>query len=728
MKDIAFGKDAPDEILGKQETEFDFSRYLKTFIGVVRRNAVVIGVILAGSILLGVIVTLLMTPTYDAVAQIMIEDQADEIIEGSELQSAMTGRGDTARFLSTQLGIVQSRSLARAVIQSERLDRNPAYFEAMGSEMPVAEAGQSAQDVANASRNRAISLLQSALSVEMPIDSRIAGLSIRSRSPQLSARLANLYAQRYIEYNLNQKYESSAYARRFLADQLDDARNKLTQSERDLNQYARAAGLIRVTGQGGNGETALSVTNNTLVDLNSSASKAIADRIAAEDRWKTIAGQPILNVPEVNANPAVSGLIAEKAKAQAILADELSRHRDGYSTVVAQRAAIAELDRRILAIATSIKNSAQLDYQAAAEKEKSLLSRVTSVRGEALDEQDRGVQYSVLKRVADTNRTLYETLLSRYNQLNASAGATSNNVTLVDAAEVPHSPHSPNLLLNLAVALVAGFVLAAAIVFLKELFDDAIRSPEDVERKLEMPLLGLVPMLDIEGVEEEMGNRRSSLSEAFQSLVTNLRYSTANGLPRVLALTSSRESEGKSTTARSIALNVARLGNKVLLVDADLRRPTLHRQMKDANLSGLTDVLTGQRTLEEVAMPSGQPNLDYVSGLPMPPDPALILAGNGLPAFIADARTRYDMVVLDCPPLLGLSDAALLARHADGVLFIIDASSFHRGAVKSAMRRLALVKANILGVVLNRFNPRAGADDYKYYSYNYYSYGSQERD
>lgn len=726
LKDIAFGMDAPADILGKQEAEFDFSRYLKSFIGIVRRNAVVIGVILAGATALGVIVTLLMTPTYDAVAKILIEDQADEIIEGSELRSDTSGRGDTARFLSTQLGIIQSRSLARSVIQSERLDRNAAYFEAMGSELPVADAGQSAKDVALISRNRAISLLQSALSVEMPIDSRIAGLSIRSRSPQLSARLANLYAQRYIEYNLNQKYESSAYARRFLSDQLEDARSKLTQSERDLNQYARAAGLIRVTGQGVSSETALSVTNNTLIELNSSASKAIADRIATEDRWKTISGQPILNVPEVNANPAVAALITEKAKAQAALAEELARHRDGYSTVIAQRAEIAELDRRILAIAASIKSSAQLDYQAAVEKEKSLLERVNSVRGEALDEQDRGVQYSVLKRVADTNRTLYESLLSRYNQLNASAGATSNNVTLVDAAEIPHSPHSPNLLLNLAVSLLAGLVLSAAIVFLKELFDDAIRSPDDVERKLDMPLLGLVPMLNIDGIEDEMGDRRSSLSEAFQSLVTNLRYSTANGLPRVLALTSSRESEGKSTTARSIALNVARLGSKVLLVDADLRRPTLHRQMKEAKTSGLTDVLTGQHTLQEVATPSGQPNLDYVFGQPMPPDPALILAGDGLAAFIADARTQYDMVVLDCPPLLGLSDAALLARHADGVLFIIDASSFHRGAVKSAMRRLALVKANILGVVLNRFNPRAGADDYKYYSYNYYSYGSQD--
>jgi len=195
----------------------------------------------------------------------------------------------------------------------------------------------------------------------------------------------------------------------------------------------------------------------------------------------------------------------------------------------------------------------------------------------------------------------------------------------------------------------------------------------------------------------------------------------------VLAITSSREGEGKSTTARTVARDIANLGKKVLLVDTDLRRPTLHRLTGTEGKSGLTDLLTGQKSFDEVVVRSELATLDYITGLPTPPDPALILSGNGLTGFFAEARTRYEAIIVDSPPLLGLSDAVVLASHADGVLFVIDGAGFHRGAVKSALRRLGLIHANILGVALNRFEPRAGDDDYAYYTYNYYNYGSNEK-
>lgn len=726
LKDALLERDPPRAYPEGEEAEFGFSLNFKALANVIRRNVVLIGSIVLGAVAIGAVITFLMVPTYNASAEILIEDQADQIIEGSELQK-MGASWDTDRFLQTQLGILRSRSLARSVVQSGKFDRDASFFEALGSKIPT-ENDVDGKKLADMREEVAVDGMIKKLNVDMPVNSRIASIIINSRNPVLSAKLANLYAERYIEFNLNQKYQSSAYARRFLADQLNEARSKLAQSERDLNQYARAAGLIRVTSEGeaGRQESALSVTNDTLVQLNDAASKAIAERITAEDRWRTISGQSSLSVREVNSNPAIMDLLSQKAKAEGNLANEMARHLEGYATVKSGRAEIAELDSRINAIATSIKKSAYLDFQAAAEREKSLANRVNSLRNEALNEQDRGVQYSVLKRVADSNRALYETLLSRYNQINATAGAASNNVTLVDRAEVPRIPDSPNLLLNLVLALTFGLIAAGFAVFLKEIFDDAIRSPEDVEKKLGLPLLGLIPMQKEGNLSDELANRRSSVSEAYRSLVTNLRYSTASGLPHVLAVTSSRESEGKSTTARVIARDIAMLGQNVLLVDTDLRRPTLHHVMKDAGASGLTDVLTGQKTFEEVIHSSDVPTLSYISGLPMPPDPALILSGDGLAAFVEEARSRFDLVVLDCPPLLGLSDAAILASHADGVLFIIDASSFHRGAVKSAMRRLGLIGANMLGVVLNRFNPQAGDDDYSYYAYSYYSYGSKE--
>lgn len=728
MQNIDFQKNVVEGYPEGDGDGLDFGAFFKAALQIIRRNLILISGILLSTIICGVAITLLITPKYKADAQILIEDHADQIIEGSELQKVGAG-WDTDRFLQTQLGIIQSRSLARAVIQSGGFDQKSEFFEAFGAQI-LQDANLQGRTIKSARQDAAVNILLENLDVELPRDSRIATITITSRDANLSARIANLYAERYVEYNLNQKYQSSAYARQFLGDQLAQARAKLTQSERDLNQYARAAGLIRVTsqGEGGPHEAALSVTNNTLMQLNDAAAKAIADRISAEDRWKTMASQRPLSVPEVNSNPAIQRLIGEKVGIQGELAEEQSRHLEGYATVRSKRAQVAELDRRIEALANTLKEAAYLDYQTALTREKSLTNQVRGLRNDALNEQDRGVQYSVLKREADTNRALYETLLSRYNQINATAGAANNNITIVDRAEVPSVPASPKLIINLAVALILGIVFSAVAVFVREVFDDTIRTPDDVERKLNMRMLGLIPrMKDGEDVDQIIADRRSSISEAYRSLVTNLKYSTANGLPQVLCVTSSREGEGKSTTARTIARDIASLGKKVLLVDMDLRRPTLHRRMNANGMSGVTDLLTGNKSFDQVLVQSEVENLDYISAMPTPPDPALILSGEGVHVFLAEARNRYDIVIIDSAPLLGLSDAVILASHSDGVLFVIDGAGFHRGAVKSALRRLALINANLLGVVLNRFEPRAGDNEYAYYAYNYYSYGSREK-
>lgn len=705
----------------------DFAYYLRTILGIVRRNALLFSIVVAIAVVLGIVATLLMTPRYEAQTRVLIEDQADQIIEGSDLQQVGAG-WDTERFLQTQLGILQSRSVARKVVQSGRFDKDPAFFEAMGSAIPEAEDAKGIK-LEDLRRERAIGLLSKAMQVELPRDSRIATITVETRNPELTARIANLYADRFVEYNLERKYESSAYARKFLADQLDEARRNVTQSEKELNQFARVAGLIRLGNESRaqNSETTLSVTNDTLVQLNGAAATATAERIAAQDRWETFRNQPALSIPEVNSNSAIMDLTTEKSKAEGQLAELLATHRDDYPTVRSKRAEIAELDNRIQRIATALKNSARLDFQAAQKKEQSLVGRVDNLREDALEEQDRGVQYSVLKRVADTNRALYESLLSRYNQLSASAGSASNNVTIVDRADVPRAPSSPNLLINLVLAFLGGIVAAAIAVAAREILDDAVRSPEDVERKLGLTLLGLIPRVKGGDVGQELGDGRSGVSEAYSSLVTNLRYSTARGLPHVLAVTSSRQGEGKTTTSQVLAGDIAKLGKRVLLVDADLRRPTLHRELNGRGKSGLTDVLTGEASLEQAIVRSDAiPTLDNLTALPLPPDPALILGSERLTEFVQTVRTQYDVVVLDCPPLLGLADAPLLTKHADAVLFVIDGSSFHRGAVKSALRRLALVNAKVLGVVLNRFSPKTGDQDYSYYSYSYYNYGKDD--
>lgn len=713
---------------GYPETIYDAREYpggglmnfdVRKFVDMIKRNLRWIAAVVALSLLAGVIVTLLTPPKYIATSTVLVEEKADKIIEGGELQNDAT-EYNADLFLRTQEDMIKSRNIARLVVQSEKLADDANFFAAVGAEMPVADATSGKGDLARLRERLAVDMVQSTLRTELPLSSRVILIHVQTLDRFYSTRIANAYAANYVSANLNRKFESSTYARQFLAQQLAEARVKLEQSERDLNQYSRAAGLIRTTnsGDGKNTEDALSVTNESLTQLNTAYGTATADRIAAQNTWEAVAKEPVLSVPQVLANQAVQDLVRQRADAQGDLAKQRAGHLEDYPGVQAARARIADLDTRINAVGTSIKRGIYLDYQASQQRENTLKAQVEKLRGDALTEQDRGVQYSILKRVADTNRALYDALLERYNELNASAGAASNNVDTVDTAEVPDFPSSPNLFLNLALAFVIGLLAAVVVVFVKEQFDDAIRAPDDVETKLGLPLLGLVPLVDDGDVENN-----TSLKESYHTLVMNLLYSTGTGLPHSIAITSAAQGQGKTTTARAVATDLANVGKSVLLIDADLRRPTAHRFFDNPNREGLTQVLAGHATLPEVITPSPVPNLSYVTALPLPPEPSLLLGGPRLPAVLAEAKSLFDVVVVDCPPLLGLADAASIATHVDGVVMMIDASEFRRGAVKSAIRRLNLIGARMLGVVLAKFDPKTAGSEYQYYGYGYYEYG-----
>ena len=703
---------------------------LQGILAAVRRNLIAFIAIVVGALVLGVLATLLATPQYVATSRVLVELAADGIIEETYVSSAMIR--DTDRFIQTQVDIINSESMAERVVESEGLADNEEFFAAMGAELPRAE-DITAQELGpegldGLRRRMAINLLRDHVTATMPLESGIVPISVESSNRSVSADIANAVAANYIDSNLARKFDSSAYAREFLAQQLAEARDKVEQSERDLNQYSREAGLIRVTGQTEQGEreTTLSVTNDSLIQVNSAASVATAERIAAEDRWRNVADRPVMSVPQVLQNPAVQNLLVQKSRVETELAEERSRHLDDHPNVLALQSQLAGVNAQIAEVGNSIKRSLRLEYEAAVDRENSLKDQVSSLRSNALNEQDRGVQFNLLRRVAETDRALYNTLLTRYNELSATAGAASNNVSLVDLASPPSAPSSPNLVLNLIIAFIGGLGLGAAYIFLRETLDDVMRTPDDVERKLGLSLLGLVPAVEQDDLQVELTDPKSAISEAYQSLVTNLRYSSADGIPRTLAVTSSQAGEGKTTTSQTLAREFAGLGRKVLLIDADLRRPTLHRILPDKTTEGLTAVLAGEKTLEQVIQPSGRDNLDYMSALPMPPNPSALLATADFQGLIDRLLTRYDTVIFDAPPVLGLSDAPVLSTNVAAVLMVIDASAGRRGAAKSAIRRLQMVNAPVVGAILTKFDPRAAGGEYSYYGADYYAYSASD--
>lgn len=705
-----------------------FNLNIPLILATLRRNAIPIAAIIAVCLLMGIGKTLLSTRIYRGSAVIQIEQQSANIVD-TQAVDPTASVADSGRFLQTQLAILNSRSLAERVANRLKLYDNTFIVQMNGSSF----AG-TPKDLATqvALHNAVVDLLRGHMSVDLPGNSRAATISFDSPDPKLSASVANGFADAYISGNLERKFESSTYARSFLAKQLVTTRQRLEESERNAINYAREAGLIAVGGtssgsgsaNGGSNAPPGSLTTSTLVQLNSAYGDSQAERIRAEQRWNAVKNMPVMEIPEVMANSAVQSMVQKRAELRAELQQQKQRYRSDHPIIQQLNAQLAETDSQVTRLANDIRDSFHQAYLVAAKQEQSFGSSVSNLRGDALKEQQREIQLNILHREVDTNRALYDGLLQRFKELSATAGIQSNNLFMIDRADTPKRPIEPKPFLNIAIALAIGLTLAGVFVFGREMLDDAIRTPADIGRKLGMPVMGTIPLLKSDqSAIEELNNPRSALSEAYSSLRTSLEFSTSNGFPRILVFTSSRPSEGKSTSAIATAQNLARIGKKILLVDADLRRPSLNRQLSFKQNGGFVSLLTNQNSLESVVQKSDSPNLDFLSSGPLPPNPTDLLTKIALQRFFDVALAQYDILIVDSPPVMGFADSPQLSSMAQGVVFVIDANVGHRGAVKLALRRLASSRAPLLGVLLTKFD--ADSSGYGYdYSYSY-SYGNQ---
>lgn len=692
-----------------------------------RRNRLILIGIVAGFLLIGLIVTLLATPVYRAVASVQLEEQSSRVLGTEDPEPAANGL-DAERFLQTQVDILNSRSLAIRVAERLNLFRDDSFLIAMGEE-GVSDASNPAE-LRTLRREKVISKLQKSLAIQLPRNSRLASIIFYSPDPQLAARVANAYAESLIADNLARRYRTSAYARDFLQQQLSETKRRLEASERAAINYARAAGLIDTSAgeaAGPNGQRAQrSLTTSSLVAMNEVLSAATAERLRAQQRWERTQAIPPLQLPEVVANQAVQQLYQKRAELEAAYQGELERRKQDYPTVKQSAAQIRELDQQIAAIAGGIKSGIRQGYDIALRQEQAIRSQLDQLRGNTLAEQQRSIQYGILRREVDTNRELYDGLLQRFKEVGAAAGVTANNISVVDTAEPERVPSSPRPLLNMALAGLLGVIFAFAAMVARELFDDAVRSPDDVESKLGAPLLGSVPLLGKgETALEELTKLRSPMSEAYASIRTSLEFAGERGFPRTLLTTSSQPSEGKSTSSYALARSLAQVGKRVLLIDGDLRKPNMHRLVGLKNVNGLSTLLIGRNTPDEVIQQTGIENLSFIACGPLPPNPTELYARGALRDLLARLLERFDVIVIDGPPVMGLADAPLLASLVEGVVFLVDASRSHRGRSRIALRRLLKAHGKLSGVILTKFDARH--QGYEGYGYSY-EYGSAGND
>lgn len=680
-------------------------------------------------VLLGLIASLLMTPQYTAVSTIEISRESDQVTEFKGVESE-AGVGDQ-EFYQTQYGLLRARTLAERVAARLNLFNDPAFFDMYGSpeDNPAFDLRDGRYpDSGRAERQRkAGEILLDNLSVEPTRLSRLVDIKFTSPDADFSARVANSWAENYIQTNLERKVQSTSYGRDQLQRQLAEYKDRLDESQRQLVAYASSQQIINLPSQtGSNGATTQerSIVADNLASLNVALTQATADRIATESRYRQ-AGRRGAST-EALANQAINNLRQRKAELAAQYERMMVQFEPGYPAAQALRSQIDELEGAIAHEEKRVSDSLQSDYRASLQRERDLRAQVDQLKSEYLDLRRRSIQYNIYQQEVDTNRALYDGLLQRFKEIGVAGGVGVNNVAIVDPADVPQSPSSPNLLLNLLLSIVAGAGLGVALAFAREQLDEAIVDPAEVERRLGLPLLGSVPKVEGETPSEALLDRKSDLFDAYLAIQTNLGFTTSHGIPRSFAVTSTRPAEGKSTTALALATTLARAGRKVILVDGDMRSPSIHHLGGVDHDRGLSNFLSGEDDISTMTFDMSNLGFAAMSSGPIPPNAAELLTSDRLSVLIEQLLAAYDHVVIDSPPVMGLADAPLISSRVEGIIYAIESHGIRSTMVKTAIGRLASANARIFGGVLTKFEARKA-----HYGYGYeygYGYGRDDRD
>lgn len=676
----------------------------------------------AGCILLGLIVTFLMTPKYTAQASIEIARESNRVtyFQGVEREASVADQ----EFYQTQYGLLKSRSLAERVAVQLKLVDDPGFFDLFGvsSSDPAFQVTNGRFPVAGrVARQRAAgATLLRHLEVAPTRLSRLVDIKFTSPSAELSARVANAWADNFIQTNLERKVQATMYGRNVLQRQLSELKAKLDESQRQLVAYASQQRIINLPTQSSDGRASSerSIIADDLAALNTALTQATADRIQAEARYRQAGRNG--DSTEALRNPAINSLRQRRAELAAEYQRLMTQFEPGYPTAVAIRAQIDQLDRSIGREEGRVSGSLEADYREASARESALQARVEALKASYLDLRRRSIQYNIYQQEVDTNRALYDGLLQRFKEIGVAGGVGVNNISIVDPADVPSRPSSPRLLLNMAIALLAGLGLGALAAFFLEQMDEAVSDAAEVERQLGVPVLGSVPKLANGTPRDALLDRKSDLFDAYLAVQTNLAFTTEHGVPRSLAITSTRPAEGKSTTALALSTTLARAGHKVILVDGDMRSPSVHQFGAVENSAGLSNFLSGQDDMEPLIFAMPDLGFDAMPAGPTPPNAAELLTGQRLALLVSRLLKSYNHVIIDSPPVMGLADAPLIASRVEGVIYAIESHGIRTSLVQTALARLASANARISGGVLTKFEARKGHFGYGYdYGYGY---------
>jgi polysaccharide biosynthesis transport protein len=718
-------------ILGDDEGHFlDYVRVLH------RRRWTVLTAFLV--VVLSVCVyTFTATPIYEARVELLIEKENANVVSFKEVFQQNQITDD---YFQTQYKILQSRALARRTIEVLNLWDHPQFNPKPRKASPVrrmlaptmtfvsgllrtpAKTKPAAPDETSA-QSATIDRFLAGLKVSPVRASRLVDVRFASEQPELAATVANAMAKAYIAQNLEFKFLSSKEASDWLGERLGEQRKQVETTEQALQRYREQTDSVSL-------EEKQNIVVQKLADLNGAVTRAKTERIQKEAAYNQIRAiqedrTAIDTFPAILSSVFIQqqkGELADLQRKQAELSDKLgARHPEMVKLGLSIQTAETRIQGEVAKVIQSMRN----DYQQALAQEQSLTTALDQQKQDALALNRKGIEYGVLARDAASNRQIFESLLQRTKETGISGELKTSNIRVVDAAETPRGPVSPNTFVNLVLAVFGGATLAAGLAFFFEYLDNRIKSPEEVKRHLGLPFLGMVPALFDKSIGYPLINNGvpPNFSESFRAVRTSLLFSSTEPGSRSLVVTSTAPGEGKTMVAVNMAMALAQAGERVLLVDADMRKPRVHAVFEKPQEPGLSNFLVGNSKSADSVLKTTVPGLWVMPSGASPPNPAELLGSKRFKDFLASLAQHFDWVIVDTPPVMAVTDSSVVAHAASGVLFVVGADMTSRQAAQRALERLEHAKAKFVGAVLNRVDLQHNAYYYsQYYRREYAQY------
>jgi capsular exopolysaccharide synthesis family protein len=778
--DLIYPKaDFPPPPVPLMEYQQEQNLHLRDYWNVISARRWTIAAVLLTSLTVTMIVTLRMTPIYSAEATIQIDRENPNILSFKDVYQIETETDDT---LQTQYQVLRSRALAHRVIENLKLDKisefepeKPSIITLMGRSLRAYLPGpQSKIDSAEQSDplRPFVDAYLLRLSVTPIPRTRLVKVAFESQNPTLAARIINEHAQEFIEQNLQFKFEATTQASDFLSDQIKGLQATLEKSEDKLQDYSRQNRIL-FTDDGKN--TAM----EKLRQLEEEYTKVQADRIEKEALVHQIVDGRADSLPQLLGNVLISQLSVQAADLRRQEANLAVTFGPDYPSRLRIRSQIDGIEKDIKREKNSIAETVKAEFGAASEREKLLGTELEQQRTVVNDINQDIIQYNILKREVESNKQLYDGLLTRLKEAGVSAGLRASNIRIVDRADIPSKPARPQKILNLFLSFLGGLVSGIGLAFLQEYVDTSLNSPDEIMQTLGLPTLAVIPKLasvsgkrgslygqpynqgygyeskpdlpiasdDLKQLEGGVEKRRrqridliihtsptSLMAEAYRSLRTSLLLSAPNHPPKTILITSSLPSEGKTATVLNLAVSLTQSGRRTLLIDGDMRKPRLHSALQLGNVPGLSSFLTGAAKLQDVIHESAIPNLFAIPCGAIPPNPGELILSERFRQMIQAVTEYFDYIIVDSPPLSHVSDARILANSCEASILVIKAASTSRHGAVKAVDQLNESHADLVGIVLNDVDVRSrkSGDYYSGYSTGYgtyggYSYGQQKK-